>query len=148
MENEAIERAKRHLGKGGYLELENPDGTVDKFQINQLTIEDEIKLWQIIRSVKEPTLPVITQLDKENMDLVKYLGYESIKNSPDFAGLSELEKYGFIEANIAPLFDAIILVNDFGLTKVKGSREAIERAKSIARLREQRERAKSDDTTQ
>jgi len=133
-----LERQRKHLGKGGYLELNNEDGTVDKFYLNQLTLEDLPDLLYVLSKLQQAENPeaAFTALDKESIDIITKLALKSIKNSPDFKDFSEEEKKQFIVANFMPIMQKIFEINDLGASKMSADIEAIKKARTLRRLRE------------
>lgn len=163
MEESSIERIRKHLGQGYYLELENDEcqicgksedehpkneedksvgdhefnPTIDKFQISQLPIEEEWKLMYVFGKIKDRESPIITQWDEASFIYLDEIGYLSLKDSPDFKGLNDEELHQFVKNNKIPLFFAMLQANDSGANKIKtADRRALETAKRLEKLSE------------
>jgi len=137
MDLKDVERQKKHLGYGGYLELKNEDGSVDRFYLPQLTLEHAPDLLYVMSKFQKanPENP-LEGIDKQTFKILIDLVMATINMSPDFRNYSEEEKKRFVHANLIPLITKLFEINDMGAAQVSADIEAIKKARTIRRLRE------------
>jgi hypothetical protein len=131
-----FEKAKRLLGKGGYLELEDENEVKSKFYMELLDFESRIDLLKIIKQISDFQRPFFIQLDKEGVLLSVELGYKSLKSSPELKEYSDDDKLKFVQDNILPILQRMIEINDYGIARMPITREVINRAKEMQKVRD------------
>ena len=153
---DAIEKARKYFGKGGYFELTDEEGNTDTFLMMPIPIERTAEQWTLQARIREKiwnsrkekgikigeelspeeSAMVITTLDKDTFSIVLDLCYVSIENSKDFEGLSDDEKKSFVSANVSAMMPKLFEINDFGESHIKGDIEAIKRKEHIKRFKD------------
>jgi hypothetical protein len=115
MNSEQYEKIKRHFNHGGFLELENADGSIDTFKIKQLPIEKEPELLRLANELGTNGTPKLSQ---ESLESAIHLGLMTT-DTEDFSELSDREKQTFVEDNLYPIIMAMFGINDMGAKKIK-----------------------------
>lgn len=145
---QVIERMRRHLGFDTKIELTSADGNVDSFEIKSLGVKHIPRILYVISQMsdaakKSPENPFLTLSDK-GMETLCTLVEETIKRSPEFKDMAQEDIDSFIHTNFIILSAKVLEINSLSGGMKSADNEALMRAKEIQKLREKNESVESN----
>lgn len=138
MDKDGIEIIRKHLGKGGFFELTNEDGTVDKFYMPPVPADMAGELWYVYSKFSGKPEDFMKLVDRDIFNILTDLITKTLKESEDFKGMEDNEIQRFAVANMIPIVTKFFEINDMGAGKMTTDREAIKRARTLRELREKK----------
>jgi len=136
MDMKDVEIQKKHLGEGGYLELKDENGTVKKYYIPQILAEDIPEYFYIVNKIQKSPDNPLEALDREGVKILVGLIKKTLKRSDSFKDYTDEQIDAFIVAHLLPIVKKLFEICDLGARYLTADMEAIKRAKTIRRLRE------------